>query len=195
MPLSGVDGSKFNMKINLYVVSLDEHNVPRVERIQTTKDTKVLNTICLYYRIFFFSLQELCCPFNFVKKKIVNYVYPLLRPGVCFSPFSLVTGETCRKNEGLVVTGQVSTKTFIFPAVSKHSKSSTFTACHLPKTARHYTPLGTQVPVAHACAIELSFGATTIFSRHSRHISSKTRRIGKPLRKRGHILHRVGMIL
>jgi hypothetical protein len=87
MPLSGVDGSKFNMKINLYVVSLDEHNVPRVERIQTTKDTKVLNTICLYYRIFFFSLQELCCPFNFVKKKIVNYVYPLLRPGVCFSPF------------------------------------------------------------------------------------------------------------
>ena len=111
------------------------------------------------------------------------------------APFSLVTGETCRKNEGLVVTGQVSTKTFIFPAVSKHSKSSTFTACHLPKTARHYTPLGTQVPVAHACAIELSFGATTIFSRHSRHISSKTRRIGKPLRKRGHILHRVGMIL
>ena len=87
MPLSGVDGSKFNMKINLYVVSLDEHNVPRVERIQTTKDTKVLNTICLYYHIFFFSLQELCCPFNFVKKKIVNYVYPLLRPGVCFSPF------------------------------------------------------------------------------------------------------------
>ena len=86
MPLSGVDGSKFNMKINLFVVSLDEHNVPRVERIQTTKDTKVLNTICLYYRIFFFSLQELCCPFNFVKKKIVNYVYPLLRPGVCFSP-------------------------------------------------------------------------------------------------------------
>jgi hypothetical protein len=105
-----------------------------------------------------------------------------------------VTGETCRKNEGLVVTGQVSTKTFIFPAVSKHSKSSTSTACHLPKTARHYTPLGTQVPAAHACAIELSFGATTIFSRHSRHISSKTRRIGKPLRKRGHILHRVGMI-
>jgi len=89
MPLSGVDGSKFNMKINLYVVSLDEHNVPRVERIQTTKDTKVLNTICLYYRIFFFSLQELCCPFNFVKKKIVNYVYPLLRPGVCFSPFRI----------------------------------------------------------------------------------------------------------
>ena len=110
------------------------------------------------------------------------------------APFSLVTGETCRKNEGLVVTGQVSTKTFIFPAVSKHSKSSTSTACHLPKTARHYTPLGTQVPAAHACAIELSFGATTIFSRHSRHISSKTRRIGKPLRKRGHILHRVGMI-
>ena len=110
------------------------------------------------------------------------------------APFSLVTGETCRKNEGLVVTGQVSTKTFIFPAVSKHSKSSTSTACHLPKTARHYTPLGTQVPAAHACAIELSFGATTIFSRHSRHISSKTRRIGKTLRKRGHILHRVGMI-
>ena len=101
MPLSGVDGSKFNMKINLYVVSLDEHNVPRVERIQTTKDTKVLNTICLYYRIFFFSLQELCCPFNFVKKKIVNYVYPLLRPGVCFSPFAKIDFQSRKTSQSL----------------------------------------------------------------------------------------------
>ena len=72
MPLSGVDGSKFNMKINLYVVSLDEHNVPRVERIQTTKDTKVLNTICLYYRIFFFHYKSCVVLLTSLKKKLLT---------------------------------------------------------------------------------------------------------------------------
>ena len=90
---------------------------------------------------------------------------------------------------------RVTAKSFIFLHGSNPSNSSTFTACHSPKTARHYTPPGTHVPAAPTYAIQLSFGATPIFSRHSRHISSKTRRIGKPLRKRGRTLPRVGMIL
>ena len=91
MPLSGVDGSKFNMKINLYVVSLDEHNVPRVERIQTTKDTKVLNTICLYYRIFFFHYKSCVVLLTSLKKKLLTMFTRCCAPEFALALFFLLS--------------------------------------------------------------------------------------------------------